>query len=130
MSNPTNTISITLEYEKTTQNCVKFTEKPETEFAPVLLGSIYVHKSTLADMEYPGGDLTVKIVCGDDGEGILLDMEKPTQNTILFREILEADYLPAQIGKMYVPKSTLKKIGFTGGKISVTLECAVDMDAE
>lgn len=125
MDTNTNTITITLTTEKTTQNAVRFAEKPATEFDPILLGNLYVQKATLAGMGFNGGDLSVTIVCGDDGEGILFDVEKPTQNTVKFAEVLENEYLPAQIGSMYVPKSTLQKIGYKGGKISVTLECDV-----
>ena len=48
--------------------------------------------------------------------------EKATKNTIRFTEKLESELDAPTIGTIYVPKATLKQIGWTEGKpLTVTI---------
>lgn len=53
---------------------------------------------------------------------VLFEMEKETKNTIRFKEVV-ADLLDTpKVGTIYVPKATLKEIGYTqGSKLSMDL---------
>lgn len=42
--------------------------------------------------------------------------EKVTKNTIRFTEVLESELDVSQVGTIYVPKATLKAIGWSDGK--------------
>lgn len=53
---------------------------------------------------------------------VTFEFEKDTKNTIRFKEVLEGPLDVAQIGTLYVPKGTLKALGYKeGGKLEVTL---------
>lgn len=117
------TTTIIMEPEKTTKNCVKFVEKPESEFLPELLGTLYIQKSTLAEMTYVGEKIAVTLYPGK-GDGIVMTPEKATKNTWKFNEVVENEFVPEKIGSVYVPKSTLAGMGYTGGEISVKLSIA------
>lgn len=53
---------------------------------------------------------------------VILNPEKVTKNTIRFTEVLESDLDVPSIGTIYVPKATLKAIGYAEGKtLKVTL---------
>ena len=54
---------------------------------------------------------------------VTMNMEKATKNTIRFAEILESELDAPSIGVIYVPKSTLKAIGWKEGK---TLEIEIN----
>lgn len=56
---------------------------------------------------------------------IKMTMEKATKNTIRFTEVLEDELDAPTLGTIYVPKATLKTIGWKDGK---TL--TVKLDAE
>lgn len=46
---------------------------------------------------------------------VSFEMEKETKNTIRFKEVVE-DFLDTpKVGTLYVPKATLKQIGYTDG---------------
>lgn len=47
---------------------------------------------------------------------IKMEMERATKNTIRFTEILEDALSAPAIGNLYIPKSTLKEIGWKEGK--------------
>lgn len=47
---------------------------------------------------------------------VTMKMEKATKNTIRFAEVLESELDAPSIGVMYVPKATLKAIGWKEGK--------------
>lgn len=47
---------------------------------------------------------------------VSFEMEKDTKNTIRFKEILEGPLDVAKVGTIYVPKVTLKEIGYESGK--------------
>ena len=54
--------------------------------------------------------------------------ERATKNTIKFTEIVDANMNAAVIGTMYVPKVTLKALGYEDGK-AITLDIGVaDID--
>lgn len=56
---------------------------------------------------------------------IKFEFEKETKNTIRFKEVLADPLDPAVIGTMYIPKATLKDIGWSQGKylvLNVTAE--------
>lgn len=56
---------------------------------------------------------------------IKMEMERATKNTIRFTEILEDALSAPVIGNLYIPKSTLKEIGWTEGhKITLNIELA------
>ena len=54
---------------------------------------------------------------------ITMNMEKATKNTIKFTEVLESELDAPSIGVIYVPKATLKAIGWKEGK---TLEVEIN----
>ena len=54
---------------------------------------------------------------------VAMNMEKATKNTIRFAEVLESELDAPSIGVIYVPKSTLKAIGWKEGK---TLEVEIN----
>jgi len=47
---------------------------------------------------------------------VTMNMEKATKNTIRFSEVLESELDAPTIGVIYVPKATLKAIGWKEGK--------------
>ena len=54
---------------------------------------------------------------------VTFEFEKDTKNTIRFKEVLEGPLDAANIGTLYVPKMTLKAIGYQEGqKLEVTLD--------
>lgn len=115
-----NIITVTLAMEKATKNCVKFAEKTASEFVPEILGSLYVQKSALAEIQYNGGDLIVEISANT---GVIKFVpEKATKNTWKFAEVVANDWTPEKIGSIYIPKSTLAKMGFNGGDIYVSMK--------
>ena len=53
---------------------------------------------------------------------VTFEFEKDTKNTIRFKEVLNGPLDVANIGTLYVPKMTLKAIGYQEGqKLEVTL---------
>lgn len=53
---------------------------------------------------------------------VTMEMEKATKNTIRFTEVLENELDAPVIGTIYVPKTTLKSIGWKeGDKLTVTV---------
>lgn len=55
---------------------------------------------------------------------VKFEMEKDTKNTIRFKEVV-ADMLDTpKVGTVYVPKSTLKEIGYEAGK-QLTMELSI-----
>lgn len=54
---------------------------------------------------------------------VTMNMEKATKNTIRFTEVLESELDAPSIGVIYVPKATLKAIGWKEGK---TLEIEIN----
>lgn len=54
---------------------------------------------------------------------VTFEFEKDTKNTIRFKEVLNGPLDVANIGTLYVPKMTLKVIGYKEGqKLEVTLD--------
>lgn len=47
---------------------------------------------------------------------VSFEMEKDTKNTIRFKEVLSGPLDVPKVGTVYVPKSTLKEIGYEAGK--------------
>ena len=56
---------------------------------------------------------------------VIFTVEKATKNTIRFTEKLDSDLDAPKIGTIYVPKSTLKEIGWKEGQ-----ELTVDLGAK
>ena len=52
---------------------------------------------------------------------VTMNMEKATKNTIRFSEVLDSELDAPSIGVIYVPKATLKAIGWKEGK-TLTVE--------
>lgn len=59
---------------------------------------------------------------------ITMSMEKATKNCVKFTEIMANEFMPEKLGSLYIQKSALAEIGYTGGNICIKL-CA-NMDAE
>ena len=119
-------ISVEMEMEKATKNTIKFVEKPESEFVPEKIGSLYVPKVTLAGIKYAGGKIIVDLSANI---GIAKMMpEKATKNTIKFAEVMESEFVPEKIGTVYVPKSTLAEMGYAGGELYVGIRRGRIMD--
>lgn len=54
---------------------------------------------------------------------VTFEFEKDTKNTIRFKEVLNGPLDVANIGTLYVPKMTLKAIGYQEGqKLEVMLD--------
>lgn len=54
---------------------------------------------------------------------VTFEFEKDTKNTVRFKEVLNGPLDVANIGTLYVPKMTLKAIGYQEGqKLEVTLD--------
>lgn len=117
------TITITLNAEKTTKNTVKFAETCVSDFVPEKIGSLYIPKSTLAGIGYAGGAVVVKIGSPEAGS-VKLMPEKPTKNTWKFNEESINEFVPEKIGTMYIPKSTLAELNYTGDAIYCGIELA------
>lgn len=47
---------------------------------------------------------------------VKLEMEKDTKNTIRFKEVVPGPLDTPKLGTIYVPKTTLKEIGYEPGK--------------
>ena len=47
---------------------------------------------------------------------VSFEMEKDTKNTIRFKEVVNGPLDVPQLGTIYVPKTTLKEIGYEPGK--------------
>lgn len=123
-------ITITLSMEKVTKNCIKFVENTLNEFVPEKLGSLYMQKSYLAGLGYNGGQIVLNMTANAeicDENDITFVPEKATKNTWKFNEESVSEFVPEKIGSLYVPKSTLAELGYTGGNlyVSVTTENSV-----
>ena len=56
---------------------------------------------------------------------VTMKMEKATKNTIRFEEVLESELDAPVIGTIYVPKATLRSIGWKeGDKLVIELDKA------
>lgn len=55
---------------------------------------------------------------------VTMSEEKQTKNTVRFAEKLESEYDAPVIGTLYVPKATLKQIGYAGNG-EIVLEISV-----
>ena len=50
------------------------------------------------------------------------EVEKETKNTYKFKEVVAEPLDTPKIGTLYVPKSTLKEVGYTpGGKLAIDI---------
>lgn len=47
---------------------------------------------------------------------VMFEMEKDTKNTIRFKEVVAGPLDTPKVGTIYVPKSSLKEIGYEVGK--------------
>ena len=110
-------ITITMAMEKATKNCVKFVEKTQSDFVPEKIGTLYMQKSFLAEIGFNGGEIEVTL--SQNVGQVKFAYEKPTKNTCKFAEVVANEWTPEKIGSIYVPKSTLMEIGYTGGEIYV-----------
>ena len=50
---------------------------------------------------------------------VAFEMEKTTKNTIRFAEIMDSELDAPKIGPVYIPKSTLKELGWEEGNVLV-----------
>lgn len=52
-----------------------------------------------------------------------MQVGKITKNTVRFEEIVESEFVSPEIGTIYIPKSTLGKLGYKDGmKLVLTVE--------
>lgn len=120
-------ITITLNFGEVKKTTVSFIEKNENEFYPDVIGTVYLPKSTVAELimndnYQPGKPIIVEI--GNTGD-IKLIPELPVKTmTVKFNEETVSEFVPAKIGKLYIPKSTLEKIGYPGDAIYMTIKVA------
>lgn len=55
---------------------------------------------------------------------VVFEIEKETKNTIKFKEVVGGPLDTPKVGTLYVPKATLKELGYnTGSKLVVTVAC-------
>ena len=55
---------------------------------------------------------------------VAFEVEKDTKNTIRFKEVVDGPLDTPKVGTIYVPKATLKEIGYEMGKaLIVELSC-------
>lgn len=55
---------------------------------------------------------------------VKFEMEKDTKNTIRFKEVVDGPLETPKLGTIYVPKTTLKEIGYEPGKqLLVDIHC-------
>lgn len=53
---------------------------------------------------------------------ITFEVEKETKNTYKFKEVVAGPLEPTKVGTIYVPKTTLKEIGYNpGDKLAIDL---------
>ena len=57
---------------------------------------------------------------------ITLSMKKATKNCVKFNEVTETEFIPEELGSIYVQKSALAEIGFNGGNISISITTDAD----
>lgn len=55
---------------------------------------------------------------------VKFEMEKDTKSTIRFKEVVPGPLDTPKVGTIYVPKSTLKEIGYEVGK-QLTMELSI-----
>ena len=117
------TIKVTLNFGEIKKTTVLFTENPGSEFVPDVIGDLYLPKATVAELVttkgYTGGNIIVEI--GNAGD-IKMMQELPAKKmTVKFTEVAENELLPAKIGNLYVPKSTLKELGYCGDALYMSI---------
>ena len=56
---------------------------------------------------------------------VTFKMEKATKNTIRFQEALENELDAPKVGTLYIPKATLKELGWSEGK-AITVNINVE----
>lgn len=55
---------------------------------------------------------------------VTFEVEKDTKNTIRFKEVVGGPLDTPKVGTIYVPKATLKEIGYEmGKKLTIELSC-------
>ena len=55
---------------------------------------------------------------------VAFEVEKDTKNTIRFKEVVDGPLDTPKVGTIYVPKATLKEIGYEMGKeLIIELSC-------
>lgn len=47
---------------------------------------------------------------------VIFEMEKDTKNTIRFKEVVPGPLDTPKVGTVYIPKATLKEVGYEVGK--------------
>lgn len=53
---------------------------------------------------------------------VSFEMEKDTKNTIRFKEVVEGPLDIPKVGTIYIPKMTLKEVGYEpGDKLTITV---------
>lgn len=112
-------ITITMSPDKIAKNSIRFGENVASQYVPEKIGEMYVQKSALAALGYDGEDISVEI--GFTGD-IKMMPTKGTKNAYQFSEETVSEFVPAKIGTMYVPKSTLAELEYTGDALYVTIK--------
>ncbi len=111
-----NTITITLEERKVTDNKVMFEEPVTGKFDVAKIGKVYIPKLALSEIKYKG-EGSIKIEISVNGTtGIVCEPAEPTKNCAVFAEIVPDEYTPERIGKLYIPKTTIPALGWQEGQ--------------
>ena len=116
-------ITITMHMDKVTENTIRFAENVPNEFVPEKIGGIYVQKFLLEQNGYNGGEIIVKIGTVGDVK-FLPPKDGVKKTTVLFEESVADDFHAKRIGKIYVPKSTLAELGYTGDALYLSVAIA------
>ena len=116
-------ITVTLNFGEIKKSTVLFTEKVESEFYPAVIGDLYLPKSTVAELVtakgWTGGDIIVEI--GKTGD-IKLMPESTKTMTVKFIEESGNALMPDKIGRIYIPKYTLKELGYCGDALYMSIK--------
>ena len=119
-------IKVTLNFGEVKKTSVLFTETPANDYVAEIIGNIYLPKTTVGNLiieqnYQPGHPIVVEF--GNTGD-VKLMPEKPTRNTWKFNEETVSEFVPGKIGSVYVPKSTLEKLGYCGDALYMSIKVA------
>ena len=119
-----NTIAVTLNFAEIKKTTVKYAENPMSDFVPDVIGDLYLPKATVGDLivnhGYQGADIIVEI--GKTGDIKMMPELPAKKMTVKFNEETVSELMPAKIGSIYVPKSTLEKLGYTGDALYLSIK--------
>ena len=117
-------ITVTLNFAEIKKTTVLYTEQTDSEFVPEIIGNLYLPKATVGDLivnqGYQGADIVVEI--GNTGDIKLMPELPAKKMTVKFNEETISELMPARVGTLYIPKSTLEKLGYTGDALYMSIK--------